>query len=235
MHNTVVRLLAAVLAAAALGGCSVTKDTASISIEKVEYETDAASVYAERPSFAFMKNKELMDELNDAYEEETDAALVAFDTKSKDCEQLTGGNKCVFEIRQDVKYNKNDFISIVTETYEYTGGAHGSTVWAAKNIDTANGETVELADLFADDKYKDELNRLITDMVVSKSDEYSDLWEKPQIKDSNQTDFYVTDDALVIYYQPYDLSYYARGFVEFPIPYEEISGYLKEEYRRLGG
>ena len=78
-----------------------------------------------------------------------------------------------------------------------------------------------------------ELDRLIEQEVTDHPDEYSDLWEKPQIKESNQRDFYVTQQGLVIFYQPYDLSYYARGFVEFTIDYADISGYLKEEYRRL--
>lgn len=235
MYNSVVRILAAVLTAAVLCGCSMSKDTAAISIEKVEYETDTSTVYVERPTFSFMKNKELMGELNDAYEAETDSALVAFDTKTLEAPELAGGNKYVFEIHQDIKYNGNDFISIVSEDYEYTGGAHGSTVRLAKNVDTLTGITLTLADLFEDNAYKSTLDRMILEAVENNPDEYSDLWEKPQIKDSNQTDFYISEQGLVVFYQPYDLSYYARGFVEFTFPFDEISGYMKEEYRRLGG
>ena len=65
------------------------------------------------------------------------------------------------------------------------------------------------------------------------SEEYKDLWAKPEIKQEHQTDFYIQDDDLVIFFQPYDLSYYARGFVEFRLDLEDLSGYMKEEYRRL--
>ena len=232
MHHSLVRVGAAVLAAAVLCGCSA-DNAATITIESIEYETETATVYVERPEFSFMKNRELMDELNDAYEDEVDSALVAFDTLSQDGAPLNGGNKYVFEIHQDVKYNENDFISVVSDTYQYTGGAHGSTVWSAKNIDTLTGEQILLGDLFEDNNYKLALDRLIEQEVTDNPGDYSDLWEKPQIKESNQHDFYISDDGLVIFYQPYDLSYYARGFVEFTIDYADISGYLKEEYRRL--
>ena len=232
MYHSLARFGAAVLTAAVLCGCAAT-NAATITIDAIEYETDTATVYVERPEFSFMKNHELMDELNDAYEDEVDSALVAFDTLSQDGAQLNGGNKYVFEIHQDVKYNENDFISVVSDTYQYTGGAHGSSVWSARNIDTLTGAEVLLSDLFEDNNYKTVLDRLIEQEVTEHPEDYSDLWEKPQIKESNQRDFYISDDGLVILYQPYDLSYYARGFVEFTIDYDDISGYLKEEYRRL--
>ena len=232
MHHSLARAGAAVLTAAVLCGCAAA-NSATITIDAIEYETDTATVYVERPEFSFMKNRELMEELNDAYEDEVDSALVSFDTLSQDGAPLSGGNKYVFEIHQDVKYNENDFISIVSDTYQYTGGAHGSSVWSARNIDTLTGTEVLLGDLFEDNNYKIVLDRFIEQEVNDHPEDYSDLWEKPQIKESNQRDFYISDNGLVIFYQPYDLSYYARGFVEFTIDYEDISGYLKEEYRRL--
>ena len=232
MHHSVARVVAVVLMAVALCACSA-KNAATITIDSIEYETDTATVYVERPEFSFMKNHELADELNDAYEDEVDSALVAFDTLSQDGAPLSGGNKYVFEIHQNVKYNENDFISIVSDIYQYTGGAHGTSVWRAKNIDTLTGTEVLLADLFEDNNYKTVLNTLIEQEVTEHPEDYNDLWEKPQIKDSNQRDFYISDNGLVVFYQPYDLSYYARGFVEFTIDYDDISGYLKEEYRRL--
>ena len=73
----------------------------------------------------------------------------------------------------------------------------------------------------------------INEEIEKHSEEYKDLWAKPEIKQEHQTDFYIQDDDLVIFFQPYDLSYYARGFVEFRLDLEDLSGYMKEEYRRL--
>ena len=72
---------------------------------------------------------------------------------------------------------------------------------------------------------------MLGELKENKPEEYGELWQKPEIK-KNQ-DFYITDDDLVIYYQPYELSYYARGFIEFPIRLIELKGYLKEDYYRI--
>ena len=101
------------------------------------------------------------------------------------------------------------------------------------NIDVSGEKEVKLADLFADDGYVSTLNRMINEEMEKHSEEYKDLWAKPEIKQEHQTDFYIQDDDLVIFFQPYDLSYYARGFVEFRLDLEDLSGYMKEEYRRL--
>ena len=66
--------------------------------------------------------------------------------------------------------------------------------------------------------------------TISLKVEYADIWEQPVIGEEQNECFYLTDDGLVIYYPPYELSYYARGFVEFVIPYSELYGYLKPEY-----
>lgn len=202
--------------------------------EVKEYDTDYSSVRAETAIIEGLKDREFEDSINDETEKEIQGAVVAFDTAAAEsAENIRMGNKCVFENTWEVKYNSNDFLSLVEERYVYMGGAHGETAWIALNLDTAASKRVRLSDLFAESGYENTLNRMINEQVRERPEEYSDLWEKPQIKESNQTDFYIEGDKLVIYYQPYDLSYYARGFVEFKLPLKELSGYLKEEYRRL--
>lgn len=229
IKKTVYTAIITAAAAAVISACAP-KAPAHIEIETSQYETDTASVYAETPVFSFMENKELETALNSEYEKDIQGRMVEFDTGGSD-EPLAGGNKRVLEILQDIPYNSGRFISVVSETYDYEGGAHGQTVRTAKNVDVQSGTVLKLSDLFTDDTYVDELNRLIMEAVENHPEEYSDLWEKPVIKESNQTDFYLSEDGLIIFYQPYDLSYYARGFVNFTIYPEDISGYLKEEYR----
>ncbi len=227
------RVIAAVLGVMCLSSCAVGGGVETDIVTK-EYETDYSSVKAEIIELSGLADTEFEDEFNEDVEESTDSELVAFDTAAAEiADELKMGNKCVFQTSWDVKYNKNDFLSLVEERYVYMGGAHGETAWLPRNIDVAASKEIKLADLFADSGYVNTLNRLITEQVEENKDEYADLWEKPEIKDSNQTDFYIEDGNLVIFYQPYDLSYYARGFVEFHLPLEELKGYMKEEYARL--
>lgn len=227
------RVIAAALGVMCLSSCAVGGRVRTDIVTK-EYETDYSSVKAEIIELSGLEDEEFEDEFNDGVEESTDSELVAFDTAAAEiADELKMGNKCVFQTSWDVKYNKNDFLSLVEERYVYMGGAHGETAWLARNVDIAASKEIKLDDLFADSGYVNTLNRLITEQVEGNKDEYADLWEKPEIKDSNHTDFYIEEGSLVIFYQPYDLSYYARGFVEFRLPLEELRGYMKEEYARL--
>lgn len=232
MYHIIKSLTAVFIMTAVLCGCS-RGESANITIDTAQYETEKASVYAECPTFSFMKNNTLENRINSQYREEIDSKLIEFDTASDSPGELVGGNRCIFELHQDVKYNKNDFISILSDTYIYLGGAHGNTVWSAKNIDTVMGCEIVLDDLFSDGDYKETLNRLISEEIEENADDYSDLWEIPVIKDSNQTDFFINNEGLVIFYQPYDLSYYARGMVEFTLEWEDLRGYLNENHKRL--
>ncbi|MGN0107532.1 MAG: DUF3298 and DUF4163 domain-containing protein [Hominilimicola sp.] len=226
------RLIILGVMAVCLCGCSLDRVRTEKSIK--EYEMDYSTVHAEMIRFSGMKNAEFEKRINSDIEQSVESALVAFDSEALgSSDKVRMGNKCVFETTWDEKYNKNDFISVVEERYQYTGGAHGNTVRLARNIDIVGEKEIKLADLFTDDGYVSTLNRFINEEISEHSDKYKDLWAKPEIKDTHQTDFYISGDDLVIFFQPYDLSYYARGFVEFSIELEELSGYMKEEYRRL--
>lgn len=227
MHNPLGPVIA--LSLAFLCGCS---SVGSVDIKTSErsYETDYSSVSVEEitilgsSDFLKQQNTEIYDELN--------GAMIGFDTDAlENAQNMILGNKSTFDVKYNIAYNKNNFLSIVEERYIYLGGAHGNSEWIARNIDLEKETSVTLDDLFMDDSYVETLNRLIRAEIAEKTDEYKDLWEEPVIK--NNTDFYISDGSLVIFFPPYDLSYYARGFVEFPININDLRGHIKEEYLRL--
>ncbi len=220
-------LMVLTLASCTASGVSVNK-----SVNK--YENDYSEVTAESVRLSGIPNAEFEKSINAELENGVQSELVAFDSlAAENSGNVRMGNRCILNITFDEKYNKNGFLSLVEEEYIYTGGAHGTTARIPKNIDITGEKTVKLADLFMDDGYVTTLNRLINERRSEHSEEYKELWEKPEIKDEHQTNFYIEDGNLVIFFQPYELSYYARGFVEFPLPLDELSGYMKEEYRRL--
>lgn len=208
------------------------KQAADIKISSREYETDKSAAYAETVQFSGFRNAEFEKMINESIIKDINGALVSFDTMVSESDgNIRMGNRCMLELKQLVKNNDRDFISVIEEHYVYTGGAHGSTAWYPRNIDTSACKTVLLSDLFKDDSYKGELNRQIDIILESNKETYSDLWVHPKI--TSEENFYISDGKLVIFYPPYDLSYYARGFVEFPIKLDDIEGYLKDEYKRL--
>ena len=214
--------------------CSCTAPgSADIKINNSTYQTDLSDVSAQGIKFSEMKDRVFEEELNSSIASDIDGALVSFDTlASQSSESLRMGNRCVFRLTQEVKYNKNNFVSIIEEHYVYTGGAHGSSRRYPRNIDLLSSKTVCLADMF-ESGYENTINRMIKEAVDAHPEIYSDLWEQPSLTSNHQKDFYISEDKLVIFFQPYDLSYYAKGYVEFPLKLKDLSGYMKEEYRRL--
>ncbi len=209
-------------------GCSSNK--VKLQTENSNYETENEIIYIEIPEFKGLGNKEFDDEISSNYENYSKDLLNSFIKNSEEQAENRAG-KSKLEVKQEEKYNKNGLYSLISEIYEYTEGTYGVSRRRILNVDIENSKVLLLEDLFNDDKYIDMLNSKLE--KLSEDSMYSDLWEKPVINEEQNEYFYFDDKGLVIFYPPYELSYYARGFVEFTIPYSELYGYLKPEYSVL--
>ena len=201
-----------------------------------EFETGYSTVYAETISFSGFENKEYESELNLSVENDVKAAVEEFDSLAQEAaETLPEGVKSALNITQDVKRADSGFVSFVESHYIYAGGAHGNTSWYPRNIDVISSDphNLTLSELFSDEEYKEKLTLLMEEEIKEDPERYSGLWEQPSVNDETENYFYVTDSDLVIFFSPYTLSYYAKGFVEFDIRLTEIEGMLKDEYKRL--
>ena len=216
-----------------LSGCK-TGDNYKTKILIEEQETDYSSVYAEILEFKDLPNKDFQSELNEMLSESVRNSIGEFDAAAADADDtLPPGVKAVFNVKQSFKRNSGGLVSFITEEYTYLGGAHGTTSWLPYTFDAGSDEPhiLELSELFSDDGYIDTVNRMIDELIASDPEKYSGLWAEPHITKEDQRQFYLTDSDLVIFFPPYELSYYARGFVEFPLRLTELNGKLKEEFR----
>ena len=215
--------IAAPLILIMLSGCTVQKSY--VQIEKKQFSDDNINI--ELPRFQNFSDNGFEKSLNDNYNRSVGTWIENFEKeRSKD-------EECSFRLEQQIMRNKAPVISVVGEAYVYTGGVHGAKSRIAENIDVIKNEDLKLADLFEDNSYEEALNRQIQSIAEANPDQYHDLWEKPMLSGINQEFFYLTDKELVVFYPPYELSYYAKGFVEFRIPYKDIVSYLKQEYKAL--
>lgn len=227
-HKREVRVfLCGVLCAVILCGCTLNRIDVDFKTDSSENET--VIIHTEIPVVKGM-NEEFCGQINTEYSEYTQSRINSFNENAVNTEGEREG-KARLNITQEVKFNKKKLLSIVGECFEYTSGMTGAMSRIAVNIDTESEKRIYLCDLFNDEEYVDMLNARLE--KISDSDKYSDIWEKPVIGEAQNENFYFADDGLVIYYPPYELSYYARGFVEFTVPYSELYGYLKPEYSEL--
>ncbi len=191
--------------------------------EKLEEETGEYKMNAVTAVINGLDDEQFQIEINEKIKNYNDTLIASFR------ERITTDDNTVDELKiTPMIYRGKRTISIVNDVYEYNGGSHGIMSRPDITIDTAENRLLELEDLFVDDKWLTFLNSKLAEMVEADSEKYSVLWEKPQIMDDQS--FYIDGVNLVIYYPPYELSYYARGFVDFKIPTEQLVGYIKPVY-----
>lgn len=221
MHNFI-KLLAA--AAACIMLCSCSKVTLEM-LDK-SYSTGSVNVSAQIPQISGLSDKDFQDSINKDFRSVSEELLNNFSKSAKETAELSE-----FNIQTAEHYNKNGFLSVVEQIDYFSRKTHKNSCRITKNINTQKCCEVSLGDLFEDDTYIDVINSLIENEIAAGPDKYADLWQKPKVS-QNQC-FYVNSDVLVLYYPPYELSYYERGFVEIPVALSELSGCLKEEYRNI--
>ncbi|WP_018394624.1 S-layer homology domain-containing protein [Bacillus sp. 37MA] len=110
------------------------------------------------------------------------------------------------------------FISVVFDSYQYTGGAHGYEQLFSYNYDVKNDSFISLDDLATKANYEQAVINRINAMNAS----YYPYFGGPESLDELQYQFYMTPSGFVMYLNPYEYAPYAAGIREFQMPYSMI-------------
>ena len=114
----------------------------------------------------------------------------------------------------EVFRNDQQVISLVQRVYQYTGGAHGMTLQTAYTIDLVTGRNQILADLFVPGSdYAERLSRIVRKVGV---DRKLPLWDFKGI--GTHSTFFLSDEGLVLFFQPYEIAPYSEGIVKILVP-----------------
>ena len=129
-----------------------------------------------------------------------------------------------------IVFFKKSLLVLELDSYQYYfGAAHGMPTQFYPIINLISGQFYELKDLFkADSNYVKVLSDIISEQIKNDpqysyifTDEYKGITE-------NQL-FYAKENALYIYFTPYEIAPYAAGFRTFRIPYTEIMSIIDRE------
>lgn len=116
-----------------------------------------------------------------------------------------------------VTFNREGVLSIVTDQYGYTGGAHGGTFREGLTFSLKDGKQLGLDDLLkAAPDYKQKLDRMLKQKT--KDTAFSDV--TAGLKD--QPDFYLKEGGFAIFYQQYEIAPYAAGFPTYAFSFGEL-------------
>lgn len=138
---------------------------------------------------------------------------------------LLYNEKARLELDTDVKANGERIKSVVIDGTCEKGDNTPERIRIAKTMDFQEGRFLELSD-FLTDGWEQKADNIMKEL--SESDEYDELWEMPTVAQMDKENFYIEDGKIVLFYPPYKLSYYSRGFVEFSIDMEDMRGYLTD-------
>lgn len=126
-------------------------------------------------------------------------------------------HKYEFQQAFAVSFNREGVLSIVTDQYGYTGGAHGGTVRTGYTFSLKDGKQVELKDLLkAEPDYKQKLDKMLKESSkeISFPDTPGGLTASPN--------FYVSESGIAIFYQQYEIAPYAAGIPTYTFNFNQI-------------
>lgn len=209
----------------------------SLKVIKLIQETKSSSIDFmtiigdEKTPFGKYLNKFMIEYLNG--EKEITYKLDELNIKSAILKEFAKFEKEAKELRvrfpyswirtSSIIYNSDDFISVSRYTFTETGGAHGM-YGSTYAVFSKKSETPEitLSDIFTGD-YTEYLSNKIEEQIKNENEvenitEAGFFNEKIEITDN----FYITETGITFHYNPYEISSFARGEVEFTIDYREI-------------
>jgi hypothetical protein len=129
-----------------------------------------------------------------------------------------------------VEFFKGSLLVLNLNGYEYYfGAAHGMPSDVYPHINLATGEIYELKDLFKENSnYVAVLSDIVGEQIKNMG-ENSYVFPDTYKGIREDQPFYVDEDTLSIYFQPYEIAAFAAGFPTFKIPFSEIMDIVNTE------
>ena len=132
-------------------------------------------------------------------------------------------NNYEFIVDFTVTYNQCCIISLYTDTYTYTGGAHGNTIRKSNTWNLRTGTLMQLGDVYSLTPYsllnlQECIQQQISERLQGNPGIYFDNYRFLLRDTFNANSFYLLPLHGIIYYQQYDIAPYSTGIPEFRFP-----------------
>ena len=171
---------------------------------------------------------EFIDTINAEYEKEANDALeeaLSYYKEIIEDEYFVDDYGIPFTMNMDyiVTLDRKGYLSILTTHSFYSGGAHpNSTMWG-RTFDLKANKELTMREVFNAETFdlENAVAERIADVVLEYSDEEhaKDVHDEA-IKEIDNAGFYLTDDAVHVFYVPYQIASYAEGYLTAEIYYD---------------
>lgn len=122
-----------------------------------------------------------------------------------------------------VTLNSNCHLSTYDDSYEYSGGAHGSTFRHSDTWNLKNGRRLSFYSFFRPDSG---IRKRLIDYFIIQAQKnpqiYFENYRELIYKNFKPENFYLTEKGFRFYFQQYDIAPYSSGIVEFFVPYSYV-------------
>ncbi|MFA6503757.1 MAG: DUF3298 and DUF4163 domain-containing protein [Patescibacteria group bacterium] len=157
---------------------------------------------------------------------QTFARLLKTEGKASPGPFVLQGNYSIYNVSSNV-------VSIVFNGYEYTGGAHGISIFETFVFDTTTGNRLSFDDIFKSDSG---YLKIVSDYGIAELSKKPDMdveglksGAAPDLK--NYQYYYLNQDGLVIIFPEYQVAPYAAGPQVVTVPYASLKDIMKLETR----
>lgn len=130
------------------------------------------------------------------------------------------------EISTEVLFNQDNLLSIATQTYVYSGGAHGNYGSSCATFDLAKKKKVKLGDVFKPG-HKKALTKILTQTAKNRYqvENLQEVFFEKEVEPNEN--FFLTGKGICFNYVPYEIAAYAMGEVKIFVPFTELKTILK--------
>ena len=203
---------------------TITKNSEKLPIvnaNALEYTSENISYYIEVPVLIGLNDK--------AFEDNINKTLIQNETNLVQNFVSTVTNLAVenenywYQLKMSVSYRTPKIISIVMNGERKLPNEEMSVVKSTITINLENQNFISLKDIFKGESYE---SVILQEMEKFKEKD-SLLYDAGLIKTVNPQDFYIKENNLVVFVR----SQYANEYVEYEIPFEDISKNLRSEYK----
>ena len=206
-------------------------DENDITIKSISEKTEDTKldVTLQYPQISGLADQAVADKINALLKQEAEAAKQEGQNYIKDYDDPSGNKHEVF-FDYRIKYNHNDMLSLILLDYQYTGGAHGTTIQKSYTFNLKTGMEYGLRDLFVKDMdYAGEFDKLIKKEIKAR-----ELFElTPFISIADEQPYYLDNSGVTVYFQQYEYFPYAAGIQAFTADYDTIKEFINGNFSYL--
>lgn len=142
-----------------------------------------------------------------------------------------------YTVRYDPVRVDSGVLSLFGSQTSYAGGMHPYTECVSVTYDLTTGNALLLTDVLTSGCTAADLSPLVLDALTELAEDVYLYSDYPSVVEerfgqdlSNDFGWYLSNEGLCFYFSPYEVAPYATGTVTAVVPYEKLTGVLRDAY-----